>query len=72
MVGIPPDILAPDDLPGSPPGPPPDDGKEKLEVRLAVAEARLADVTADRDRLAALLEMALQPRLGIFRRIFGR
>lgn len=31
-------------------------------VRLAVAEARLADVTAERDRLAQLLEKALERR----------
>ena len=41
-------------------------------VRLAVAEARLADVTAERDRLAHLLEKALEPRPGILARIFGR
>ena len=43
-------------------------------MRLAVAEARLTDVTADRDRLAALLDRALQPRpvhVGIWDRIFG-
>lgn len=43
-------------------------------IRLAVAEARLADVTAERDRLAALLEKALEPRpvIGFFGRLFGR
>lgn len=71
LVGIPPDVLGPDHPPGPPPGLPPDDGKEKLEVRLAVAEARLADVTADRDRLAALLEKALEPRPGIISRLLG-
>lgn len=45
-----------------------------IQVRLAVAEARLADVTADRDRLAALLEKALETRSsgGLIARIFGR
>lgn len=41
-------------------------------VRLAVAEARLADVTAERDRLAALLEKSLEPRPGLIARLFGR
>lgn len=38
-------------------------------ARLAVAEARLADVTAERDRLAALLEKALEPRPGLIERM---
>lgn len=38
-------------------------------ARLAVAEARLADVIAERDRLAALLERALEPRPGFLERI---
>jgi hypothetical protein len=38
-------------------------------ARLAVAEARLSDVTAERDRLATLLETALQTRPGIIERI---
>lgn len=38
-------------------------------TRLAVAEARLADVTAERDRLAALLEKALEPRPGLIERL---
>lgn len=33
---------------------------------------RLADTQAERDRLAALLERALEPRTGILWRIFGR
>jgi hypothetical protein len=42
-------------------------------VRLAVAEARLQDMTAERDRLAALLEKALEQRSrGIIARIFGQ
>lgn len=74
QVGIPPDLLGADGSHGDPPGPPPDNEKEHLEVqvRLAVAEARLADVTAERDRLAALLEKALEPRPSIIARIFGR
>lgn len=71
QVGIPPDVLGADDPPGFPSGLPLDDGKETLQVRLAVAEARLADVTADRDRLAALLEKALEPRPGIISRLLG-
>lgn len=64
------------------PGPSPDQGPDndrtiyadtpETLVRLAVAEARLADVTAERDRLAHLLEKALEPRPGILARIFGR
>jgi excisionase family DNA binding protein len=38
-------------------------------ARLAVAEARLADVIAERDRLAAFLERALEPRPGLIERI---
>jgi excisionase family DNA binding protein len=38
-------------------------------ARLAVAEARLADVTAERDRLAALLEKALEPQPGLIERL---
>lgn len=40
-------------------------------VRLAVAEARLADVTAERDRLAQLLEKALERR-SWWDRVLGR
>jgi hypothetical protein len=40
-------------------------------IRLAVAEARLADVMAERDRLAALLEKALERR-SWFERLLGR
>lgn len=38
-------------------------------VRLAIAESRLSDVTAERDRLALLLEKALEPRPGLIERI---
>lgn len=48
----------------------PTDTAETL-VRLAVAEARLADVTAERDRLAKLLEKALERR-SWFERLLGR
>ena len=51
----------------------PTDTPETL-IRLAVAEARLADVTAERDRLAVMLEKALEPRpipVSIWSRIFG-
>ena len=72
MVGIPPGLLPPDRPDGDPPGPPPDLPEHSLAIKLAVAEARLADVTEDRDRLARLLDKALEPRPGIFSRIFGR
>lgn len=48
----------------------PTDTAETL-VRLAVAEARLADVTAERDRLAKLLEKAMERR-SWFERLLGR
>lgn len=48
----------------------PTDTPETL-VRLAVAEARLADVTAERDRLARLLEKSLERR-SWFERLLGR
>lgn len=48
----------------------PKDTPETL-IRLAVAEARLADVTAERDRLAQLLEKALERR-SWFERLLGR
>lgn len=75
MVGIPPGLLPPDRPEGAPPGPPPDHTDhtdQALAIRLTVAEARLADVTEDRDRLARLLEKALEPRPSIIERIFGR
>lgn len=54
------------------------DHDRTLSTDLAAARAeieglrdRLADTQAERDRLAALLEKALEPRPSIFRRIFG-
>lgn len=48
------------------------DSPETL-IRLAVAEARLQDMTTERDRLAGLLEKALEQRSrGIIARIFGQ
>lgn len=48
-------------------------------ARLAAAEAKVemltgqvADLKSDRDRMADLLEKALEPRPGFFGRIFGR
>ena len=52
----------------------PTDTPETL-IRLAVAEARLADVTAERDRLAEMLDRALQARpvpVSIWTRLIGR
>lgn len=45
---------------------------QAIMSRLAVAEARLSDVIAERDRLAALLEKALESKPGILRRLFRR
>lgn len=69
QVGIPPGLLGEDRPGGSPPGSPPD---HTLAIRLAVAEAQLANVTEDRDRLALLLEKSLERRPSIIDRIFGR
>lgn len=49
----------------------------EMQVKLAVAEARLADVTAERNRLAELLEKSLEARTGqpgirFFERLFRR
>lgn len=49
----------------------------KIALASSQAEAsglrdRLADTQADRDRLANLLEKALEPRPGILTRLFGR
>lgn len=49
----------------------------KIALAASQAEAtglrdRLADTQAERDRLARLLEKALEPRPGILTRIFGR
>lgn len=41
-------------------------------ARLAVAEARLSDVSAERDRLVRLLDQALQRRPSIIDRLLGR
>lgn len=58
-----------------------DHGQELAAAKVEIAtlaaqkeglEARLADAHAERDRLAAALDKALDPRLGIFSRIFGR
>ena len=66
-----PDRQSPDQ-PSEPPLVTPSDTPETL-IKLAVAEARLADMTAERDRLAALLEKALEARsVGLFARLFGR
>jgi len=44
----------------------------KAFARIEGLEARLSDTQEERDRLAALLEKALEPRPGIIARIFGR
>lgn len=79
-VGIPRDII-PDIIPAPTPVITPDNPDEsgRLRTELAAAqakveglEARLADTQAERDRLAGLLEKALETRSGFFARIFGR
>lgn len=47
----------------------------RLEGRAEATEARLGDLAAERDRLAGLLEKALEARpvpVGIWTRLFGR
>jgi hypothetical protein len=41
----------------------------ELEVEVRMLRDRLTDTQADRDRLAALLETALQPRPGLLERL---
>lgn len=80
-VGIPNDII-PDATPAPIPDITPDhpDAFGSIQIELASAqakieglEARLSDTQAERDRLAALLEKALETRsIGLFARLFGR
>jgi len=74
LVGVPASALPPD-MPGDhPPGPPPGDPGDavriaELEVEVRMLRDRLTDTQADRDRLAGLLERALEPRPGFLERI---
>ena len=66
--------LSPDLSGYHPPGPPPSDPGDtvriaELEVELRMLRDRLMDTQADRDRLASLLERALEPRPGFLERI---
>lgn len=81
-VGVPSSII-PDIPPALPPVITPDENITELMVEIASLRAkmeglmgRLADTQAERDRLAALLDRALEPRpvvqRGILDRIFGR
>lgn len=74
LVGIPVSALPPDSsgdpLPGSPPGDPGDSIRiAELEVQVRMLRDQLTDTKADRDRLAGLLEKALEPRPGFLERI---
>lgn len=75
-VGIPRSII-PDATPELTPDNPDNSGRLREDLATAKAEiegleARLVDTQAERDRLAVLLERALEPRPGILSRIFGR
>lgn len=79
-VGIPRSVI-PDATPVTIPDITPDNPDESghLHIDLAAAqarieglEARLSDTQAERDRLAALLEKALEPQPSFFGRIFQR
>ena len=74
LVGVPTSALAPDSSGDHPPGPPPGDPGDavriaELEVEVRMLKDRLADTQTDRDRLAVLLEKALEPRPGLLERI---
>jgi hypothetical protein len=74
LVGVPASALPPDTSADHPPGPPPGDPGDavriaELEVEVRMLRDRLTDTQADRDRLAALLETALQPRPGLLERL---
>lgn len=81
-VGIPADAIPPAPVPGPTPAAIPaleEDISGELREKIAASaarieglEARLADTQAERDRLAALLEKALEARPGLIARIFGR
>ena len=77
-MGIPVSALPPDSSgdhpPGPPPGSPPGDPGDsiriaELEVQVRMLRDQLTDTKADRDRLAGLLEKALEPRPGFLERI---
>ena len=74
LVGVPASALPPDMSADHPPGLPPGDPGDavriaELEVELRMLRDRLTDTQADRDRLAALLERALEPQPGFLERI---
>jgi len=85
-VGVPnsaiPDVtpdITPDVAPAATPAITPDDSDVRLREDLAASRAevaglrdRLADTQAERDRLAGLLEKALEPRPGILSGIIDR
>jgi hypothetical protein len=77
-VRIPDDAIPPDVRGDVTPALPPDASAELNEARVEIATLRaevagvrdrLTDTQADRDRLAALLETALQPRPGLLERL---
>jgi hypothetical protein len=74
LVGLPISALPPDASADHPPGPPPGDPGDGvriavLETEVRLLQDRLSDTQADRDRLAALLERALEPRPGLIERL---
>ena len=74
LVGVPASALPPDMSADHPPGLPPGDpgGSVRiasLEVEVRMLRDRLSDTQAERDRLTALLEKALEPRPGLIERL---
>jgi hypothetical protein len=74
LVGVPLSALPPDETGDHPPGPPPGDPGDAirlaaLEVEVRMLRDRLTDTQADRDRLAGLLERALEPRPSLLERL---
>lgn len=69
MSALPPDV-SDDQPPGTPPGDPGDAVRiASLEVEVRMLRDRLSDTQAERDRLTALLEKALEPRPGLIDRL---
>lgn len=69
------DRTSPDQIEERPAGPAPDNQADRIiaaETRAAVAEARMADALAERDRWRALAERLSEPRPSIWTRIFNR
>ena len=74
LVGVPLSALPPDESGDHPPGPPPGEPGDairiaELEVEVRLLRDQLSDTQADRDRLTALVERALEPQPGLIERL---